>query len=311
MSPTSLAWGIRNRNTSAITKTVEVTNSGSAPLLVTNRTRTGTNAASWSQPTGCVEPVLPEESCLVSISFLTGATAGTKTATLNIFTNGGNKTVGLTGTLVTNTQPVGVPTISDTTPLENQQLTASTAGITDADGLTTATFSYRWQQSQLNGATPYEDIVGSNTAQFTPGQDQVNRRLRVITTATDDHGTTFSRTSAATQVVGDVFVGGAAAESWTGTAQADVASGGGGNDTMNGLAGDDRISGGPGNDTITPGGGLDVVVFAPGDGADTVAGFDFNPTGGQDKLDISAFGITAGTFNDARSPAPTPEPTCW
>ena len=95
VSPTSLAWGIRNRNTSAITKTVEVTNSGSAPLLVTNRTRTGTNAASWSQPTGCVEPVLPEESCLVSISFLTGATAGTKTATLNIFTNGGNKTVGL------------------------------------------------------------------------------------------------------------------------------------------------------------------------------------------------------------------------
>ena len=40
------------------------------------------------------------------------------------------------------------------------------------------------------------------------------------------------------------------------------------------------------------------MVFAPGDGADTVAGFDFNPTGGQDKLDISAFGITAGTFNN-------------
>ena len=114
----------------------------------------------------------------------------------------------------------------------------------------------------------------------------------------DDHGTAFSRTSAATQVVGDVFAGGAAAETWIGTAQADVASGGGGNDTMTGLAGDDRVSGGPGNDAITPGAGLDVVVFAPGDGAATVAGFDFNPTGGQDKLDISAFGITAGTFNN-------------
>ena len=115
-------------------------------LLVTNRTRTGTNAASWSQPTGCVAPVLPEESCLVSISFLTNAIVGAKTATLNIFTNGGNRTVALTGTLVTNSSHVGLPTISDTTPLQDQQLTASTTGITDADGLSTP-FSYRWQQS--------------------------------------------------------------------------------------------------------------------------------------------------------------------
>ena len=100
-------------------------------------------------------------------------------------------------------------------------------------------------------------------------------------------------------MVGDVFVGGAAAEGWVGTAQADVASGGGGNDTMNGLAGNDTIAGGPDNDAITPGGGLDVVVFASGDGTDTVAGFDFNPTGGQDKLDITAFGITSATFNGA------------
>ncbi len=42
--------------------------------------------------------------------------------------------------------------------------------------------------------------------------------------------------------------------------------------------------------------GLDVVVFAPGDGAATVAGFDHNPTGGQDLMNISALGITAGNF---------------
>ena len=79
----------------------------------------------------------------------------------------------------------------------------------------------------------------------------------------------------------------------------DTISGGGGNDAINAGTGNDTVSGGPDNDAITPGGGLDVVVFAPGDGSDTVAGFDFNPTGGQDKLDITAFGITVGTFNGA------------
>jgi hypothetical protein len=45
------------------------------------------------------------------------------------------------------------------------------------------------------------------------------------------------------------------------------------------------------------GAGDDVFVFATGFGADTVNGFDANPAGGQDRLDISAFGITAATFN--------------
>ena len=77
----------------------------------------------------------------------------------------------------------------------------------------------------------------------------------------------------------------------------DTASGGGGDDTLSALAGNDTVSGDAGDDTITPGTGLDTVVFAPGDGADTVVGFDHNATGGQDKLDISAFGITAANFN--------------
>ena len=54
--------------------------------------------------------------------------------------------------------------------------------------------------------------------------------------------------------------------------------------------------------------GLDSVVFAPGDGADTVVGFDHNATGGQDLMNISAFGITAAT-SVPRSLAPTSEPT--
>jgi hypothetical protein len=44
------------------------------------------------------------------------------------------------------------------------------------------------------------------------------------------------------------------------------------------------------------GAGLDTFKFAALFGADVIAGFDANPTGGQDKLDISALGITAATF---------------
>ena len=315
LSATSMNFGTRNRNTAPTTKSVTVTNFGNASLQVTNRTRTGTGAASYSQPTGCPDPVPPGESCQVSISFLTTATVGTKTATLNIFTNAGTKTVGLTGTLSANQATSGVPAIDDGTPTKGQKLTASTSGIVDLDGTSTTAFTYQWQQSSVGGATPYVAIPTATSSEFTPGDGQVNRRLRVVVSGVDDRGSTLgNRTSAATTVVADAFVGTAGADTWLGSAVADTASGGDGNDTMTALAGNDTVSGdggddtidaGTGNDTvsggagtdaITPGTGLDVVVFAPGDGAATVVGFDHNVTGGQDLMNISALGITAGNF---------------
>ena len=81
--------------------------------------------------------------------------------------------------------------------------------------------------------------------------------------------------------------------------------GGSGNDTLvgNDLAnrlsggnGNDGITGGGGNDALNGGSGNDTFVFAPDFGSDTIAAFDHNPSGGQDLLDISAFGITLATF---------------
>jgi hypothetical protein len=46
------------------------------------------------------------------------------------------------------------------------------------------------------------------------------------------------------------------------------------------------------------GAGNDVFVFAPGFGNDRIINFDANPAGGQDLIDITAFGITAATFGD-------------
>jgi Ca2+-binding RTX toxin-like protein len=73
--------------------------------------------------------------------------------------------------------------------------------------------------------------------------------------------------------------------------------GAGGADLITGSAAAEIITGGAGNDIITPAGGNDRVRFTAGFGADTIIGFDSNPAGGQDMLDISSLGITAATFN--------------
>jgi Ca2+-binding RTX toxin-like protein len=73
--------------------------------------------------------------------------------------------------------------------------------------------------------------------------------------------------------------------------------GGLGNDSLNASGGNDRVTGDAGNDFIIPGAGNDLVGYRPGAfGADTVSGFDANPVGGQDLIDVSARGIRAANF---------------
>ncbi len=76
----------------------------------------------------------------------------------------------------------------------------------------------------------------------------------------------------------------------------DIMFGGAGNDTLYGGAGDDRLNGGTGNDLFGTGMGNDRIILQAGFGNDSVNLFDADVAGGQDVLDISAFGITAATF---------------
>ncbi|MBD2837697.1 heme peroxidase [Pseudomonas sp. JM0905a] len=66
--------------------------------------------------------------------------------------------------------------------------------------------------------------------------------------------------------------------------------------TVQGGAGNDRLTGGAGNDTLIGGLGNDTFVFGVGFGQDRIQGFDANPGGGQDLLNIASLGITAATF---------------
>ena len=72
--------------------------------------------------------------------------------------------------------------------------------------------------------------------------------------------------------------------------------GGAGADTLRGLDGNDRLQGGAGNDILDGGLGNDILVFGAGFGSDSVLGFDSDPLGGQDLLDLSALGVTSATF---------------
>jgi Ca2+-binding RTX toxin-like protein len=92
-------------------------------------------------------------------------------------------------------------------------------------------------------------------------------------------------------------VGGSGNDVLTGDAGANVLDGGLGNDTLNGGGGADTLIGGAGNDSMTGGAGNDTFVFGVDFGNDTIeAGFDANPTGGQDLLNIAQLGITTGNF---------------
>jgi serralysin len=98
----------------------------------------------------------------------------------------------------------------------------------------------------------------------------------------------------------DMLDGNAGDDTMTGGNGNDTMNGGLGNDTMDGGNGNDTMNGGLGNDTMDGGNGNDAFIFAALFGNDRILGFDADPTGGQDFLDISAFGIASGADFAAR-----------
>jgi Ca2+-binding RTX toxin-like protein len=100
-----------------------------------------------------------------------------------------------------NDAPTGSLSISDATPTEGQTLSLIN-NISDADGLTTASFAYQWQQS-LNGTT-WVNIEGANDLTFVPGNFQGNQMLRVVASYIDDQGTVETFFGAATGPVENI-----------------------------------------------------------------------------------------------------------
>ena len=92
-----------------------------------------------------------------------------------------------------NTPATGAPTITGTVRV-GETLTASTTGISDADGMTRATFSYQWLagDAEINGAT---------ASTYTLVAADAGKAIRVRVSFTDDAGNNEVLTSAATGAV--------------------------------------------------------------------------------------------------------------
>ncbi|ASJ73793.1 DUF4347 domain-containing protein [Granulosicoccus antarcticus] len=93
-----------------------------------------------------------------------------------------------------NDAPTGAVTIDNTTPDENDVLTASN-NLADEDGL--GIISYQWQRDGVN-------ITGAMNTTYTTIQADVGTAIQVVASYTDSQGTPESVTSTATAAVGNV-----------------------------------------------------------------------------------------------------------
>ena len=99
-----------------------------------------------------------------------------------------------------NDPPTGTVTIDDTTPDEDQLLTA-TDTLADADGL--GAVSYAWQVADDAGFTTGVFTIATG-ATFTPTGPQVGKFLRVLASYTDGHGVVEQVFSAVSAAVGNI-----------------------------------------------------------------------------------------------------------
>ena len=112
-------------------------------------------------------------------------------------TIGTDITVKLTAPGTPNTAAMGAPTITGTAQVD-QTLTAVTTGITDADGLTSPTYTYQW--IRVDG-TDEEDISGENSSTYTLVDADLGKTIKVKVSFDDDLSHTETLTSAATVTV--------------------------------------------------------------------------------------------------------------
>ena len=93
----------------------------------------------------------------------------------------------------TNSPATGAPTIIGTAQV-GETLAVDTSGISDADGLTGAAFSYQWLADD-------SDISGATGSTYTLTAADVGKTIKVRVSFTDDAGNEESQTSAATGAV--------------------------------------------------------------------------------------------------------------
>ena len=114
------------------------------------------------------------------------------------FTDDGGNAESLTSTATAavasaNSAPTGAPNITGTAQV-GETLTISTTDISDADGLSNATFTYQWIAGEI-------DINGAAGSSYTLTASEQGKAIRVRVTFDDDAGNAESVTSQSTEAV--------------------------------------------------------------------------------------------------------------
>ena len=93
-----------------------------------------------------------------------------------------------------NDAPTGLPTISGN-PFRGATLTASTTGISDADGPANIDFTFQWLRVDADGTSNETAIAGATSMTYTTTVADEGKRIRVRVAFTDEGGTAESLTS--------------------------------------------------------------------------------------------------------------------
>jgi VCBS repeat-containing protein len=145
-------------------------------------------------------------------------------------------------------------------------------------GALSDTFSYTVNDGRGGTSTGQVQVTVTGVTDGTPPTNTIN-------------GTTGNDTLTGKDGVNNTINGNAGNDTLYGHSGDDTLRGGTGVDVLIGEAGNDRFDGGLGNDVLFGGAGNDRFAFARGSGQDLIADF----TAGQDKIDLSAFGLGSMT----------------
>jgi hypothetical protein len=89
IAPPSLTFANQPLNATSAAQSVTLSNSGTAPLIISNMAFSGANPGDFAQSNNCAGSVAVASSCTISVTF-TPAAVGNATATLNVTGNSNN-----------------------------------------------------------------------------------------------------------------------------------------------------------------------------------------------------------------------------
>jgi uncharacterized repeat protein (TIGR01451 family) len=131
LSTASINFPSQTTGTTSSAQTVTVTNTGTAPLLISSITLAGPQSFDYGQTNNCGASLAPSASCAINVVFSPTAT-GTRSASVVISDNapGGTQTIALSGTGIAFTGLTVSPKVATLMLTRTQQFTANSGGVT-------------------------------------------------------------------------------------------------------------------------------------------------------------------------------------